>query len=58
MPVILKVVLPYDQMLLTLQFKKSTDTNIFWGLFPFKLQYHSAYLQLRHDVFMFSFVQH
>jgi len=57
LPVILEVVLPHGLMLMTLRFEDLTDENIFWGLFPFKHQYHSTSLQLRHDVFMFFFVQ-
>jgi hypothetical protein len=43
---------------LALQFEESAGTNISWGLLPFKHQYQSTSLQLRHDVFIFSFVQH
>ena len=43
---------------LTFHFEESAGTNIMWGLLPVKHQYHSTSLQLRHDVFLFSFVQH
>jgi hypothetical protein len=43
---------------LTLYFEESAGTDIFWGLLPVKQQYHWTSLQLRHDVFLFSFVQH
>jgi len=43
---------------LILHFEKSAGTNIIWGLLPFKHKYHSTSLQLRHDVFIISFVHH
>jgi hypothetical protein len=43
---------------LTFHFEESAGTNIIWGLLSFKHQYHSTSVQLRHDVFTVSFVQH
>jgi hypothetical protein len=42
----------------TLHFEESAGTNIIWSLLPVKHQYHSTYHQSRHNVFIFTFVQH
>ena len=43
---------------LNFHFEESAGTNIMWGLLPVKHHYHSTSLQLSHNVFLFSFVQH
>jgi hypothetical protein len=55
MATVLKVLLPCELRLLTLHSEEPAGAKIFWGLLPIKHQCHPSSLQLKHDVFVFSF---
>lgn len=56
MAVVLELLLPCEQRGWTPHIRLPPGTKVFWGMFPFKHQYHPSSHQLKHNIFGFFFM--